>query len=164
MLHGEPLVSPPNQGWIDAIAVTPVARQQGLGTQLLEWATRWLVDGGCTSARLGGSLRPFAPGVPVELQSAAYFARRGFVNRYTSFDMAANLASYTTPSTVREVDAAVRPAHPGQEELLVEFLRREFPGRWRYEAEEYLREGGRISDFMLLWTSAGRGWLLSVDF
>ncbi|MEZ4581603.1 MAG: hypothetical protein R3A10_08190 [Caldilineaceae bacterium] len=30
-----------------------------------------------------------------------------------------------------------------------------FPGRWRYEFEEFLRTNGRISDFMVLWTADG---------
>ena len=35
------------------------------------------------------------------------------------------------------------------------FLAREFAGRWHYSCQEFLDEGGRISDFMLLWTETG---------
>lgn len=64
-------------------------------------------------------------------------------------------SDYTPPATVREIPGSVRPAQPGQEEALLAFLRREFPDRWRFEYEEHLRVGGRISDYMLLWTDAG---------
>ena len=34
-------------------------------------------------------------------------------------------------------------------------MRREFGGRWRYECEEFLRNNGRISDYILLWSERG---------
>jgi GNAT superfamily N-acetyltransferase len=35
------------------------------------------------------------------------------------------------------------------------FLESEFPGRWRYEFEEFCRNGERISDYTLLWSDQG---------
>lgn len=154
-LPAAPLVNPTREGWIDAIAVLPEAQRQGVGGALLAWATGWLREQGCAGARLGGGLRPFVVGLPETLDSAGFFARRGFVTFAEPCDLAANLATYTPPPDVREVDAAVRPAQRGQEQALLDFLRREFPGRWRFEAEEHLRLGGRISDYMLLWTERG---------
>ena len=49
----------------------------------------------------------------------------------------------------------IRPAQPGQEEAVLEFFNRSFPGRWQFEFLEFLREGGRRSDYMLLWTERG---------
>ena len=37
----------------------------------------------------------------------------------------------------------------------MDFLRREFPGRWRYEFEEFLLGDERLSDYMILWTEQG---------
>ena len=61
---------------------------------------------------------------------------------------------HQTPRSV-VLDGVVRPAQRGDEELLRAFLRREFPGRWHYDFEEHLQSGGRISDYMLLWTERG---------
>jgi GNAT superfamily N-acetyltransferase len=155
LVDGEPLVTSENTGWIDALAVAPTAQHNGCGGELLNWAERWLAERGRTQINLGGSLRPFAPGLPEELGRLDFYTRRGYVERYMAYDMAANLATYTPPPAVRDVDAAARPAQPGQEEALLGFLRREFAGRWRYEAEDHLRQGMRISDFMLLWTTRG---------
>ena len=69
--------------------------------------------------------------------------------------MVRNLNDYTSPPTLREVPAAAYPAQPGQEDLLLGFLRREFPDRWTFSTKEFLNEGGRISDFILLWTGSG---------
>jgi GNAT superfamily N-acetyltransferase len=36
-------------------------------------------------------------------------------------------------------------------DVLDDFLAREFPGRWRFEFREHLRQGGRLADFLVLW-------------
>ena len=155
VLHGEPTVNAYGEGWIDALVVKPEVQRHAIGGALLAWAEAWLVEQGCARVRLGASLRPFAPGQPTELGHASFFERRGYVNDHSAYDMSANLATYTPPPSVHEIDGAAQPAQPGQESYLLAFLRREFPGRWRYEAEEFLREHGRISDYMLLWTERG---------
>lgn len=38
----------------------------------------------------------------------------------------------------------------GEEQLLLDFLHREYPGRWEFEAREFVKNGGRASDFLLL--------------
>ena len=38
---------------------------------------------------------------------------------------------------------------------MMEFFDREFPNRWRYEFQEFLRERGRLSDYHLLITERG---------
>lgn len=155
---GDPTVSPPGVGWVDAIAVVPQYQHQGLGTALLAWAEEWLAGQGCKFFLLGGNLRPFAPGLPVELGTEPFFRDRGYRphpgHGYT-WDVARTLRDYTPPaSAARAAGAEIRPAATGDEAVLLAFLRRAFPGRWRYEYEEFLREGGCISDYMLLWIGA----------
>jgi GNAT superfamily N-acetyltransferase len=160
LLIDDPLASPSRHGWIDAVAVLPEAQEQGLGTELMQWAEAWLVDQGCTEASLGGGIRTFAPGLPPDTLSEAFFDHRGFQPHNSGspkliWDVASDLGGYESPQTVREVEGRVRPGTPGDEEALLAFLRREFPGRWRYETEEYLTRTGRIADYMLLWTEEG---------
>lgn len=71
-----------------------------------------------------------------------------------SWDVARSLSDYQPPP-LSDVPAAARPGQPGQEAELLGFLAREFPGRWHWQAERFLEEGGRISDYMLLWTDEG---------
>ncbi len=54
------------------------------------------------------------------------------------------------PATCRSV-----PSGRARRRRFSDFLRREFPGRWRFEFEAHLSEGGRISDFIALWTERG---------
>jgi GNAT superfamily N-acetyltransferase len=161
-LDGYPAVAAPAHGWIDALAVAPAAQRQGLGSRLLAAAETWLHEHGRTHIAVGSSLRVFAPGVPVELNSSPFFLRHGYTgadaagNPHLAYDVAADLSDYRPPADLREVRGAARPAQRGQEELLYGFLRKEFPGRWYYEAKLFLEhDAGRISDYMLLWTEDG---------
>ncbi len=152
-LPNDPQTSPPEMGWVDAIAVAPGFQRRGIGGELLAWAETWLREQGCTRARLGGSLRPFAPGLPTELQTDAFFRARGYAPRPNGehvWDVARDLRDYV--STRPPSDAAIRPAQPNDETALLEFFAREFPNRWRFKFREFLRAGGRISDWMILTT------------
>lgn len=156
---GDPAVSPREMGWVDAIAVSPSHQRRGIGSALLAWAEGWLAEQGCIRFRLGGSLRPFVPGLPSALGSDRFFARRGYVARSAGdrdWDVARDLRDYVSPPGVRrDLPVELRPAQPGEEDALLAFLQREFPGRWRFEFQEHLRAGGRIADFMILLTDRG---------
>jgi len=159
-LPDDPATSPPEVGWIDAIAVLPAFQRQGIGSAMLAWAEGRLAGLGCTHSRLGASLRPFAPGLPVQLGTEAVFRAWGYGDRSQSsivWDVARDLADYGSRSGQLPLttDIRLQPALPGQEEALLAFLQREFPGRWRFECQELVREGERLSDTMLLWTGRG---------
>ncbi len=156
LLPNDPQTAAPRHGWIDAIAVLPNYQRRGIGSELLVWAETWLAARGCTQYRLGASLHPFTPGYPVQLGNLDYFAQRGYIERdhgAREFDVASDLQHYAR--TPYAIDALIRPAQSGDKAALREFFRREFPGRWRFEFEEFLREHGRMSDLMLLLTARG---------
>ena len=158
-LRDDPETSSPGSGWIDAIAVHPDARGSGAGTALLAWAEGWAREQGCPKVMLGASLRPWVHGLPAALGSDGFFLRRGYLpgpHRARSWDMAHRLTEYEAPVTARRsLPITVLPGKQGQEEALVAYHRREFPGRWHDELKEYLSEGGRISDYMILWSERG---------
>jgi len=154
-LHGEPAINPDGEGWLDALVVAPEAQRHGVGGQLLAAAERWLREQNCHAVQIGGGVRPFAPGAPKQGHAVPFFEKHGYAVLGSAWDMAADLSAYTPPAGMREAPCAVHPATPAHVDDLLHFLRREFPGRWRYEAEMFLADGGRISDFMLLWTERG---------
>ena len=167
--------------WIEAIAVASSYQRQGIGRALLRWAEEWLASknngqgdsDACArgsraetelSANLrvkgriqvGGGLRPFAPGPLADSAGEAFFLASGYEYADGPFgwDVARSLSDYQSPP-LREAPAAARPGQRGQEAELLSFLAKEFPGRWHWQAVKFLEEGGRISDYMLLWTSEG---------
>lgn len=157
----------PALGWVEAIAVTPSWQNRGVGAALLEQAETWLRECGCVRVRLGGGLRPFAPGLPVDGvlvpvqppsstandQSATvgtWFHKRGYLGDRIEIDLARDLADYQTPAGVVPTDN-MRPLDTSETEALLEFFGRAFPGRWEYEAQEHLHAGGSPGDFLALW-------------
>ena len=138
--------------WVDAMAVHPDIQGQGIGSQLLVWAEGWLRDKGIDAVRLGASLRPFVPGVPVELGSEDFFRKRGYELTSTDVDMACDLA-YGLKVHPVAMPTEVLPLTFSDVPALHEFLQRAFPGRWHFEFEEFLREAGHLSDYRVLWAS-----------
>lgn len=140
-------------GWISLIAVHPSAQRQSVGSSLLNWAEAWLKEMGCKRIRLGGNLRPFLPGLPYVMKAnSTFFERSGFhgsTDQPYEYDIARSLKDYQSiydqPENVR-----LAPMQVGEEPLLLEFMQREYPGRWEFETQEFLKNGGRASDFMLL--------------
>jgi GNAT superfamily N-acetyltransferase len=167
-LPHSPDVSPPELGWIDAMAVLPAFQHQGIGSKLLAWAEEWLVRQGCAYAHLGGSLRPFTPGLPAEPGSDAFFDKRGYQTLpwgHVDWDVAQDLSEYPIPNTKYQIsNATIRPGQPGDETAVHDFFQRTFPGRWRFEFEEFLKEHGRLSDYVLLWTERGVEGLARLTF
>lgn len=160
----QPDLDHPTTGWITAIATLPECQGRGIGSALLDWGEGWLAEQGCRRALLGGNIRPFVPGLPVELENEAFFAKRGYISEGNCWDMSSNLAHYMPPESLRDVDCIVRPAHSGDVEPLREFLSREFPQRWKTQFEHFLADNGRLSDYMVLWTARGLDGFCQLTF
>jgi len=140
-------------GWISAIAVEPSAQREGIGAKLLTWAEGWLKEKGYTRIRIGGNLRPFLPGLPyVMRENVAFFEKHGYQslsNQPYEYDIARSLKDYE-PMYSKPTSVDLTPMQPGEESLLLDFLHREYPGRWEFEAREFVKNGGQTSDFLLL--------------
>jgi len=141
-------------GWVSALAVQPSTQRQEIGSKLLQWAEGWLKEHGCQRVRIGGNLRPFLPGLPVARQAyLPFFEKQGYrspASQPYEYDLARSLTDYQ-PIYPPPAQAELLPLQPGQEPALLDFLAREYPGRWEFEAREFVKNGGRSSDFLLLW-------------
>lgn len=154
----DPRLAPSTLGWVTALAVLPAYQCRGIGSALLRWAEAWLQEQGVVDVLLGGSVRSIVPALPVELASEAFFEKHGFRRAGDQpyvWDVGRDLRGYQSPASVRPIDAVVRPGEGGQEGDLLRFLEREFAGHWRVDFEDFLELGGRISDYMLLWSERG---------
>lgn len=140
-------------GWVSGIAVQPSARGQGIGSELLTSAESWLKEKGCKRIRVGGNLRPFVPGLPyVMSENRAFFNKRGYeapAHQPYEYDIARSLKDYQ-PIYSKPAHADLAPMQPGEQHLLLDFMHREYPGRWEFEACEFVKNGGRATDYLLL--------------
>jgi GNAT superfamily N-acetyltransferase len=140
-------------GWVSAIAVHPSAQRQGIGSELLIWVEGWLKEKGCKRIRIGGNLRPFLPGLPYAMrENTVFFEKRGYQSpssQLYEYDVARSLKDYQ-PIYAKPAHADLVPMQPGDEHLLFEFLHREYPGRWEFEAREFVKNVGHASEFLLL--------------
>src|SRR5258706_3414800 len=144
-------------GWVSAVAVHPSAQRQGIGSELLIWAECRLKEKGCKRIRIGGNLRPFLPGLPYAMgDNAKFFEKRGYqspAQQPYEYDIARSLKNYQSIYP-KPSNANLVPMNLGEEHLLLDFLHREYPGRWEFEAQEFVKNGGRTSDFLLLYVDS----------
>lgn len=106
--------------FVDALAVTPEMRRQGLGRRML---MRFAQLHPGLSIRLGGGPSHFVPGLPDTLaENQAFFLRLGFKADWEAHDLKAELG-------IRPQLFSCCP--PQHREQLIAFVAREFPGRWQ---------------------------------
>lgn len=142
-------------GNLSAVAVVPPHQGRGVGRQLVSAALAALKADGVSRVRLGADTGHFFPGVP-EQSPRRFFARAGFhLEETPEVDLMRDLAGFTIPERVPQdlasAGAEVRVGGDGDFPALLEFMRREFPGRWTWELEMYMAKGGHPRDYALLW-------------
>ena len=147
-------------GWIEALGVTPSHQRRGVGAQMMAWGQAWLAGQASAKIRIGGGIRPFAPGVPVALNTQGFFARHGYTKAKSDWDVARDISGYVP----RGAYDNIRPAAPSDLPALREFFARSFANRWQYEFEELVRDGGNISDYLVLWTERGVDGFVQTTF
>jgi GNAT superfamily N-acetyltransferase len=162
MLDGQPAgfalaeTTPDNDdACLSALAVAPGFQGRGVGSALVAWACSWLAARGASQAYLGGSSRPWAPGLPEGSPAArAFFQHRGFQGEEKIWDMARSLRDYTGPQLSQWPVAEVRPAQSADLPSLFDLLAREFP-YWENDYRQFFADGGRPADVMLLFGPQG---------
>jgi predicted N-acetyltransferase YhbS len=142
-------------GWIEAMAVDPARQGQGVGRDLLAWATYRLRSQGAQKILLGAGFRHFFPGVPAELTGAKdFFGKAGFSERGVCHDLRGNLRGFVAPpsaaAALAAVGATARPCETGDIPALHAFLQAEFPGRWRFDTKRFIDRGGDPGEIIVI--------------
>jgi ribosomal protein S18 acetylase RimI-like enzyme len=139
-------------GFIETLVVKPEHQRQRLGRQLLTAAETKLWKDGAQKILLGSSFRHFFPGVPADNTAAiGFFEAAGYTLEKTpvEFDLAGPLRPEILEPATRVPGVTFRPGRSADQAGLLAFLTEVFPGRWFYEVNLFLEQGGDISDIML---------------
>lgn len=152
LLPNNQRVTSSDQGWLDALVVEKEFQHRGYGRLLLNWAETYLRHMGCKQVRVGQSLRTFFAGVPYEVETVDFFFKHGYQESDSlCWDVSRDLGDgFSISRRPVPPNAEIRPSTQQDVPALMEFLYREFPGRWRYEIEDFLRIGGRPGDIFIL--------------
>ena len=131
----ENAASDADRGYVTLIAVAPDAQRQGVGTQLLAYAERYLRSQGRSLAMIAPYAPGyFIPGVDVNAYGGAlqFLKKHGYAEVYRPLAMETSLWNLEPPQWVREKSRAfdLRPFEPALAVPLLEFVRAEFPGDW----------------------------------
>ncbi len=159
-----------NLGWILALLVAPDAQGQGLGGKLVALAETRLRAVGASRCDLGGGLGHFLPGPPQSNAHAlSFWERHGYQRGDVVCDLRRSLREYTAPpepEALRSGAYRIEPGQDGEQDEIIGFLSRAFPGRWRYAVETTFASGGAPEDVFLLKDRAGRiqGFLSAWSF
>ena len=117
-------------GYVDAWAVHPTARSQGVGAALLTEVEARLSAAGCRCLRMGGSQWQYAwPGIDLEYTAALVAAQRaGFTSVSQVHNMDVDLTTWVQDTPA--VEATVRRARPSDLPALGDLVEAHFNPVW----------------------------------
>lgn len=142
---------------IGALCVDPDYRNCGIGSELYERAEEFLKKQGATNITVVHYPFHLLPGVPSEASDLmAFLERRGFGNWGETYDLRRQLQDYAIPKEVekrlheQDPHVEIRPTREGEQQAVVEFVRREFPGGWHYDTKRFFEKGGDPQDMVIV--------------
>lgn len=139
-------------GHVVCVMVDPDYQRRGIGSALLENATRWLKADGALRMISGGKYPRLWPGVPDNLPGAlAFFQSCGWAMTKRDYDLGCALRDYQTPERLTAKLVAekiqIEPATVGITSNILAFQEREFAG-WA-DTYRHVISVGDLSDVLL---------------
>lgn len=152
--HNEELYK--DTAWISIFAIAKEEQKKGYGTMLLNQVCQSLQKQGIKKIYIGQDFNNFFSGIPdPDENKEKFFQKNGFtLNIDYHFDLEADITKnelidrFDSSSFEKEFCVA---AYHGEETPLIEFLQKEFPGRWVFEAKEALADGKNPESIVILW-------------
>jgi len=137
-----------NIGWIQCLLVKESARNQGIGTHLLQHVQEVFNKLKLSEVRLGRDPWHYFPGIPIEDKpTIEWFEKRGYGKETIETDLTRVVKDqplYTLTNSSEHFRVLTKDDLPS----LLKFLEHSFPGRWHYEAIHYMNNNGTGRDFM----------------
>lgn len=135
-----------NTAWISALFIKESARRKGYALSLLSYAKKILKDEKVETLLVGQDYDNFFSGIPNPTQeNLAFFEAMGFVlNKHDHYDLEADVSKITSIDRFEkrpfEKKYFTETLQEKDKENVLRFLEKEFPGRWYFEMESYLKQ------------------------
>lgn len=139
----------PHKGWIQAILVDSNYRKQGIGMQLLIKVETGFRELGMKEIQFGGDPFHYFPGIPNEyVETQTWAEKHGYEKGPNAYD----LINYMQKKYLMPKDETVEISllEKEEQEELIDFFNRCFPGRWTYEAIKYFEMEGKGREFVVM--------------
>jgi len=137
-------------GYINSIIVDTNYRNQGIGTKLLDIAEGNLIGLGVKTIRLGSDTYHFFPGIPLEcLCSKRFFLKRDYKIEDSFYDLICDISKIKLENIYEKKYKAEILKFEDRKRFM-QFLCKNFPGRWYEEFEEFFQIGMEDRDVVVL--------------
>jgi len=149
-----------SQGWISLLVVDKERIDISSTTEeLTKKVEADLKIKGVEKIRFGGDPQNFLSGLPIELEEdyLLLLERLGYKKKNKEYDLYLDISNFNSSPKIKQLkeklekNLQARPVTKEEEEILLDFLQKNFPGRWYYEANNIRRIPGGIEDYWLLW-------------
>jgi predicted N-acetyltransferase YhbS len=124
-------------GFISLFYISKHHRKQGVGGKLLEMCEQVFIQKQKTEIVFGRDYHNFFPGVPVDFDNLTgpWLQKRDYKYTKTTHDLINWQPSASYP--IKNTQFEYRFATIADQENVLQFFERNFPGRWKYECQEF---------------------------
>jgi mycothiol synthase len=148
-----------DRGWVTAFFVHPEMRRQGIASQMMEQAERFLADEGVKEVHISDyTPNYFIPGVDLDAYAEAheFLAARGYQKVESVYSMGRSLVDFSIPDgmadrflQLEQAGISAKVFEPRNTLLLLEFLRKNYPGDLYRVALDRLRENPECDEILV---------------
>lgn len=139
-------------GWISLFYVSRKYRKKGIGSKLLLLVEDEFTKMGKKEIFIGKDINNFFPGIPIDfdVSTTPFFEKRGYTIGKCTHDLINEHIMNCRYKLVNDDKFIFRFATKEDQKNVLQFMLKNFPGRWFYECEEYFKKGHINNDFLIV--------------
>lgn len=139
--------------WISLLYVSDKHRNKGYGTVLIKKVEEELLKTDVKRIMIGGDYDNFFPGIPDDFGESTkiFFSKNGYELQNVDYDVikkvnvGESIIGFKNPESL-----VIRYAEEKDEKNVLDFLKKNFYGRWYYEALEFFRDFFEKDTYLIL--------------
>lgn len=135
--------------WINLFYVSPKFRKLGIGSKLLELVEKEAKKLNKKILYLGKDYLNYFPGLPVDLKnSCPWFEKRNFIRPYDTYDLIKQM-NKKEKINLKNDKYTFRLCTINDKNDLIDFMKKNWPGRWLKELVDYFENGGTGKEYVI---------------